>query len=94
MIEYTIYLFLRDNSHRKCNSFVNVPADKAKNNIFFLQNVLHLMLLSDVDVESNNSDKTYTAPRKKVHIHKSVLSSFGLSTKDDDCNLSSMYWIP
>ena len=26
--------------------------------------------------------------------HKSVLSSFGLSTKDDECGIPSMYWIP
>ena len=29
-----------------------------------------------------------------VENHKSVPSSFCLSTKDDDCDLPSLYWIP
>ena len=54
-------------------------------------------LLSDVEVENSSSNKTYTATtlsyEEIVENHKSVLSSFGLSTKDDDCDLPSMYWI-
>ena len=53
---------------------------------------------SEVDVENNSSDETYTATtlskEEIVENHKSVLSSFGLSTKDDDCDLPYMYWIP
>ena len=60
---------------------------------FFIQ-----YLLSEVDVENNSSDKTYTATtlskEEIVENHKSVLSSFCLSTKDDDCDLPSMSWIP
>ena len=57
-------------------------------------------LLSEVDVENNSSVKTYTATtlskEEIVENHKSVLYiySFGLSTKDDDCDLPSMYRIP
>ena len=49
------------------------------------------------DVENNSSNKTYTATtlcKEIVANHKSVLSSFDLSTKDDDCDVTSIYWIP
>ena len=40
---------------------------------------------------------TYTATKlskeNMVENHKSVLSSFCLSTKDNDCDLPSLYWI-
>ena len=49
-------------------------------------------LLSEVDVESNSSDKTNTATT--LSKEEMVLTSIGLSTKDDDCDLPSMYWVP
>ena len=76
-----------------------VPADKAQNNIVVVCKTFYFhFLLSEVDVENNSSDKTNTATtlskEEIVENHKSVLSSFGLSSKDDDCDLPSMYWIP
>ena len=75
--------------------YVVLLADKAQH-CFCLQNVLHPMI-SKVDVENNSNDKTYTAitlsKGKIVNNHKSVVSSFGLYTKDDDCDLPSLYCI-
>ena len=35
------------------------------------------------------------SPKKRLwKNHKSLLFSLGLSTKDDDCDLPSTYWIP
>ena len=55
-------------------------------------------MISEVDVENNRSNKSYTATtlskEEIVENRKSVLSYFGLSTKDDDCDLLFMYWIP
>ena len=79
--------------------YVVVPADKApNNNVFVYQTYYTQCLFSEVDVENNSSSKTYTATilskEEILENHKSVLSSFGLSTKDDDCDLPSIYWIP
>ena len=54
-------------------------------------------LLSEVDV-ANNSDKTETvttlSEEEILGNHKYVPSCFGLFTKDDNCDLQSMFWIP
>ena len=56
------------------------------------------MFLSEVEEENNSSDKTYTTttiPKEDIaDNYESVLSSFGLFTKDKDCDLPSMDWIP
>ena len=56
------------------------------------------MFISEVDEENNSSDKTYTVAtlfkEEIVENDKSVLSSFDLSTKRDDWQLPSTYWIP
>ena len=70
------------------DKYVVVPADKAQNNIVFVCKTFYTQcLLSEVDVENNSSDKTYNATtlskEEIVEDHKSVLSSFGHSTKDD-----------
>ena len=80
------------------NKYVVVPADKAQNNIVLICKTFYIQcLLSEVYVQNNGIDKIYIATTlsKKdiVENHKSVLSSFGFSTKDDDCDLPSMYWI-
>ena len=69
------------------------------NNIVLVYKMFYIQhLLSEEDVEYNSSDKTYNATtlskEEIVENHKFVLSSFGLSTNDDDCDLLSMYWIP
>ena len=55
-------------------------------------------VLPEVDVENNSNDKTYTVTTVSKdgigESHKSVLSSFCLSTEDGDCDLPCMYWIP
>ena len=55
----------------------------------------HIPEVKKMDI---SSDKTYTSPtlsnKEIVDNHKSVISSFGLFTKDDNYDLLSMYWIP
>ena len=62
-----------------------MPADKAQNTIFVCKTYYIQCLLSEVDVENNSSEKTYTATtlsiEEIVENYKSVLSSFSLSTK-------------
>ena len=79
------------------DKYVVVPADKAHNNIVFVCKTYYIQcFLSEIDVENNSSDKTYTATtctlskEEIVENHKSVLSSFALSTKDNDCDLQSL----
>ena len=65
------------------DKYVVVPADKAQNNIVFVCKTFYIQcLLSEVPVENNRSDKTYTnttlSKEEIVENHKSVLSSFGL----------------
>ena len=44
------------------DKYVVVPADKAQSNIVFVCKTFYIKcLLSEVDVENNSSDKTYTA---------------------------------
>ena len=83
--------------------YVVLTTDKAQNSMFFFcfffyKTYYIQCILSEVDVENNNSDNTYSAiilsKEETVENKKYVLSSFGLFTKDDDCDLPSMYRIP
>ena len=51
------------------DKYAIIPADKAQNNIIFVYKTYYIQyLLSEVDVENNKSDETYTAtlhPPKK-----------------------------
>ena len=58
--------------------FVIVPADKSSNN----------------DVDTSTYQRTNFTKEEILINHRSVLSSFGINTLDDDADLPSLYWIP
>jgi len=79
--------------------YVVVPADKASNNIVFVCKTYYIdCLVKELGIK-NNTGKPTTTPTSlsKDEIlsnHMSVISSFGLSIKDDYVDLPSLYWIP
>ena len=82
------------------NHSVIVPADKAPNNVVFICKAFYYSCLRKEldDSDNRNASSTYqrtTLTKSEVLInHRSVLSSFGVNTKDDDIDLPSLYWIP
>ena len=81
------------------DKYVVVPADKAPNNIVFICKRYYIQcLIDELGIDSSLGNPTYEATTlSKEEItdnHRSVLSSFGISIKDDDCDLPSLYWIP
>ena len=82
------------------DQFVIVPADKATNNVVFICKAFYYScLLKELDnSDGGNASSTYQRTNlSKSEIllnHRSVLSSFGVNTKDDDIDLPSLYWIP
>ena len=82
------------------DQFVIVLADKAPNNVF----ICYAFYYSCLQKELNNSDKenasstyqstNFTKGEILDHNHRSVLSSFGVHTRDVDIDLPSLYWIP
>ena len=72
--------------------FVIVPADKASNNVVFICKTYYYSCLQKELVDNNDVD---TTSLEEILInHRSVLSSFGINTLDDDADLPSLYWIP
>ena len=71
------------------DKYVVVPADKAQNNIVFICKTYYIQCLSsEVDAENNSSNTATTLSKDEiVENHNSVLSTFGLTTKDDDLPL-------
>jgi hypothetical protein len=67
-----------------------VPADKVPNNKHYID-CLSIVL----GLYSSQANPTYIATKLSkediIDNHKSVLSSFGLSLKDDDCDLLLLY---
>jgi hypothetical protein len=55
-------------------------------------------LIKELGIENSLGNPTYTpTTHTKEEIldnHRSVLCSFGISTKDEELNLPSFYWIP
>ena len=80
--------------------FVIVPADKAPNNVVFICKAFYYSCLREEldDSGNRNASSTYqrtNLTKSEILInHRSVLSSFGVNTKDDDIDLPSLYWIP
>ena len=77
------------------HKYVVVPADKIKNNIAFVCETYYVQcLLSEIYIENNSSSTATTLSKEEVVGNdKSVLYSFSLFTKDDDCDLPYMYKI-
>ena len=79
--------------------FVIVPADKASNNVVFIcktyyYSCLHKELIDNNDVNTSTYQRTNFTKEEILINHRSVLSSFGINTLDDDADLPSLYWIP
>ena len=80
--------------------FVIVPADKASNNVVFIDkasnNVIFICktyysclqkeLIDNNDVDTSTYQRTNFTKEEIVINHRSVLSSFGINTLDDDAD--------
>ena len=82
--------------HDKC---VIVSADKAPNNIVFVCKSYYIDCpIKELGIDNSLGNLTYTpTTHTKEEIladHRSVLYSFGISTKDEELDLPSLYWIP
>jgi len=81
------------------DKYVVVRADKAPNNIVLICKNHYIDCLSiELGLDNSQGNPTYTTTTlSKAEIidnHMSVLSSFGFSMKDEDCDLPLLYWIP
>jgi len=78
------------------NKYVVVPVDKASNNIVFVCKTYCLVKELGINNNTGNPTNTPTSLSKDEILsnRKPVISSFGLSVKDDYVDLPSLYWIP
>ena len=80
-------------------NFVKVHANKAFNNYTFVCN-RHYVSISTEELELNSlhGNPTYNltdfSASEVLDNHKSVLTSFGIETSDDELDLPYRYWIP
>jgi len=76
-----------DNLTELHNKYVVVSADKASNNIFLCKTYYIDCLVKELGINNNSGNLTYTpisfSKEEILSNHKSVISSFGLSIKDD-----------
>ena len=80
-------------------NFVIVPADKASNNYTFVCKRHYIRILSEeLGLNSLPGNPTYNltdfSASEVLDNHKSVLTSFGIETSDDELDLPYIYWIP
>ena len=80
-------------------NFVIVPADKASNNYTFVCKRHYVSILSEeLGLNSLPGNPTYNltdlSASEVLDNHKSVLTSFGIETSDDELDLPYIYWIP
>jgi hypothetical protein len=77
------------------NRHVVVPADKAPNNIILIcKEHYNDCLKIELGLESSQGNPTTLSKEEIIDNHMSVLYSFSLSMKDEDCVLPLLYWIP
>ena len=81
------------------DKYVVVPADKAPNNIVFVCKSHYInCLINELGIDNSLGNSTYTlttlTKEEILDNHRSVLCSFGISTKDEELDLPSLYWIP
>ena len=79
--------------------YVIVSADKTPNNIVFVFKSHYIdCFIKELDIGNSLGNPIYTpvTPTKEeiLDTHRSVLCSFGISTKDEELDLPSLYWIP
>ena len=80
-------------------NFVIVPAEKASNNYTFVCKRHYVSILSEeLGLNSLPGNHTYNltdfSASEVLDNHKSVLTSFGIETSDDELDLPYIYWIP
>jgi hypothetical protein len=81
------------------DKYVIVFADKAPNNIVFVCKSHYIdCLIKELSIDSSLGNPTYTpttlTKEEILDNRRSVLCSFGISTKDEELDLPSLYWIP
>ena len=82
------------------DKYVVVAADKASNNIivFVLMTHYNNCFREELGLNTSEGNPTYTCtslPKEEIlDNYKTVLLSFGISTADEDLDLSKLYWIP
>jgi len=81
------------------DKYVIVSADKAPNNIVFVCKSHYIdCLIKELGIDNSLGNPTYTpttlTKEEILDNHRSVLCSFGISTKDEELDLPSLYWIP
>ena len=78
--------------------FVVDPADKASNNIVFLQNTLYNCLMEELGMSTMTGNPTYNlsamSKEEILQNHHSVMLIFGISLPEEDIDLPKLYWIP
>ena len=80
------------------DKYVIVSADKATKNIFLYKSHYTYCLIKELGTDNSLGNPTYTSttPTKEEILDNpmSVLCSYGFTTKDEELNLPSLYWIP
>ena len=80
-------------------NFVIVPADKASNNYTFVCKRYYVdILIEELGLHLLPGNPTYNltdfSASEVLDNHKSVLTSFGIQTTDEELDLPYIYWIP
>ena len=79
-------------------NFVIVPADKASNNYTFVCKRYYDILIEELGLHLLPGNPTYNltdfSASEVLDNHKSVLTSFGIQTTDEELDLPYIYWIP
>jgi hypothetical protein len=81
------------------DKYVIVSADKAPDNIVCVCKSHYIdCLIKELGIDNSLGNPTYaptTLTKEEIlDNHRSVLCSFGISTKDEELDLPSLYWIP
>ena len=93
----TLNLFT-DRLFRLRENFVIVPADKASNNYTFVCKRYYVdILIEELGLHLLPGNSTYTltnfSASEVLDNHKSVLTTFGIQTADEELDLPYIYWI-
>jgi hypothetical protein len=81
------------------DKYVIVSADKAPSNIVFVCKSHYIdCLIKELGIDNSLGNPTYSPTTHTIEEfldnHRSVLCSFEISTKDEELDLPSLYWIP
>jgi hypothetical protein len=81
------------------DKYVIVTADKVPNNIVVVCKSHYIdCSIKEVGIDNSLGNPTYTTTtltkEEILDDHRSVLCSFRISTKDEELDLPSLYWIP